>query len=269
MKTILIAAVSAVALSAAGAAQAQDIHGKAGASYARSNIEIDGLGDGDADIWTVQGGLVAPLGERFGLQLDGEIIQADFEGGDATIFSPTAHLLFDLGAGKIGGFIGSTHSDDGDFIGGGVEGRMAISDSWKVNGSLGYGQADAGGDVDVWAARGEVRYYLTDNTRFDGFVNYTKNEFDGGDADGWTYGVNVEHRFGALPVSAFGRYERSELDAVEANTFRVGLSWAFGGSTLKDSDERGPSMPTIRDMFGGTTGTIVVPVPSEPVPLPV
>lgn len=264
MKTILMTAVCAVAL-AATAAEAREINGKISGSYAQTSIELPPLQDVEADVWTVQGGFTTPLGDRFDLQVDGEINRFEFEGGDATVFSPTVHLLMDLPLGQIGGFVGSSHSDDGTFWGAGVEARADIAENWKVNGSFGYGTSDAGGDQDIWAARAEVRWYLNDNTRFNGFANYTSNDFGSADLDGWTFGLDAEHRFKGLPISAFGRYEHSEIDDIglESDTFKIGVAWSFGGSSLKDSDQRGPSMPGIRDMFSGTLGGAMMQDPWE------
>lgn len=259
MKPLLMAAVCAAALTAT-AAQAAEINGKVSGSWARTTIELQPLQDVEADVYTVQGGLTTPLGERFDLQIDGQIDRFEFDGGDATVFSPTAHLLMDMPLGQIGGFVGSSHSDAGTFWGAGLEGRADIAENWKVNGSFGYGQSDAGGDQDLWSARAELRWYPAANTRVSGFAGYNATDFGSADLDGWTFGLDAEHRFGGLPISAFGRYEHSEIEDIglESDTFRIGVAWSFGGSSLKDSDERGPSMPGVRDLFGGTLGAALM-----------
>lgn len=259
MKTILMTAVCAVALMGT-TAQAREINGKVSGSVSQTTIDLPPLQEVEADVYTLQGGFTTPLGERFDLQVDGEINRFEYDGGDATVFSPTAHLLMDVGPGQVGGFIGSSHSDGGTFWGAGLEAQADIAENWKVNGSVGYGNSDAGGDQDLWSARAEVRWYLTDNTRFNGFANYNSTDFGSADLDGWTFGFDAEHRFAGLPLSAFGRYEHSEIEDIdlESDTFRIGLAWSFGGSSLKDSDQRGPSMPGVRDMFGGTLGAALM-----------
>lgn len=246
MRTVLLTTVGLLALTGVTAQAAEVPRGYVGAAYGAANIDAGPIGDLDADFWNVQGLVSVPFAPGVSGEFSVEATQFD---GDQTVWSPTGRLFFDVGQSRLGGFIGGVASEDVDFAGGGVEGRFAIAPDWRVDAAVGYGS----GDIDGWAARGELRVFAGDNTRLDGFVDLVGFDTELGDFDGWTAGVGGEHQFTGAPVSVFARYEHSEADDLDlsSDAFRIGIRWNFGGGDLRDRYMDGQSSPTFADMFGG------------------
>lgn len=251
---------------ATGAAQAADAPlGYIGASAGAASLDAGAAGDLDADLTNLQGLLTLPLGSRAGLELAAE--GTSFDGNSTT--SPTVRLMFDIGPGRLGAFAGQTSGDGFDLDGGGLEGRFNLSPNWRLDASAGA----ASGDVDARAGRGELRLFLSDNTRIDGFASGIHFEAGGGEDDGWIFGLGAEHQFRAAPVSLFGRVEHGELNdtGVSVDSVRIGARWNFGGGTLRDRDMDGQSSPGFTDLFGGDllrglAAALAAPPPPPPPP---
>ncbi|MDO9224148.1 MAG: hypothetical protein Q7U20_10615 [Caulobacter sp.] len=242
----MIATVCLLALNAGGASAADAPRGYLGASYGDVNVDAGTAGEADADLWTLQGLVSLPLGPGVTGELAAEAAQ--YDGGD-TLWSPTGRIFFDVGGSRVGGFVGGTGSDGFDLTGGGLEGRFNLAPDWRLDTLLGYGS----GDVDAWAARGQLRFFAGDNTRLDGYANFVSFDTDLGGLDGWAFGLGGEHLFEGTPVSLFGRLEHDELNDVDlaSDSLRIGVRWNFGGGTLRDRGMDGQSSPGFAELFGG------------------
>lgn len=267
MKAILATTAGVFTLMGGVVQAAEAPIGYIGASGGSASIDAGAAGSADADLTNLQGLLVLPLGTGLGFELAAEGTQFDGE----TVTSPTARLMFDVGPGRLGAFVGGVSGDNFDLAGGGVEGRFNLSPNWRLDASAGA----ASGDADAWAARGELRFFVSDNTRLDGFANFVSFDAGGGSDDGWVFGFGAEHQFGGAPVSLFGRVEHGELNDIDiaSDSFRVGLRWNFGGGTLRDRDMDGQSSPGFADLFGGDllrglAAALNAPPPSPPPPPP-
>ncbi|MDP1739164.1 MAG: hypothetical protein Q8L23_17200 [Caulobacter sp.] len=262
MRAIFATTVGVFALMGGAVQAAEAPIGYLGVSGGGANIDAGSAGELDADLTNIQGLVRLPLGPQIGLELAAESTQFD---GDA-ITSGTARLMFDVGPGRLGGFVGGTSADGFDLSGGGVEGRFNLSPNWRLDALAGA----ASGDADAWAGRGELRIFLSDNSRIDGFANFVSFDTGGGGEDGWTFGFGGEHQFGGAPVSVFGRAEHGELNDVDiaSDSFRIGVRWNFGGGTLRDRDMDGQSSPGFTDLFGGDLLPGLLAAPSSPPPPP-
>ncbi|RAK58106.1 outer membrane protein [Phenylobacterium deserti] len=248
-KTLLATTAAFALLASATAAGAQTI-GHVGANYGRSNVEIDGLGDADADAGQLEGAIRFDAGS-LGALIEGAATFSDSDGDDETTLSATGHLNTTISGGLIGGFVGVDHSDDVDVVGGGVEGQFALGASTTLYGQLGYANADDL-NVDGWAVRAELRHFYTDNFVVKGSLGALTLDSDFGDADGWTAGVGAEYQFAGTPWSVTGAYEHLNSDdlGLDANTFRIGLRYTFGG-TLKARNDAGADLGSVSNLFGG------------------
>jgi len=248
MKMNLLATATVVALlGSAVAANAQTV-GHVGANYARTDLDTP-LGDADVDSWQVEGAVRFDLGS-LGAQLDGAV--TDPEGGDAA-FGATAHLNTRMGEGLIGGFVGVEDSDGLTVWGAGVEGQANLSPATSLYGQAGYGNADDL-DADIWAVRGEVRHFITDNLRLTGSLGYAAVDA-GSTVDTWNAGVEAEYQFAATPFSVVVGWDHFDSDDLNSNgdTLRVGFRYTFGG-TLKDRDRSGASLGSMGRLFGSGLG---------------
>ncbi len=246
MNKNLFAAAAVVAfLGSAVAANAQTI-GHIGANYGRTDVDAAGL-DADIDSWQVEGAVRFDAGS-LGAQIDGAISDAE---DSQTTFGVTGHLNTKAGSGLVGGFAGVETSDDVTFWGLGVEGQVALAPTTTLYGQAGYGTSDDLGDADFWAVRGEVRHFVTDNFRLQGSLGYNRIDVRGGDADAWNAGVEAEYQFKDTPFSVVAGYDHFDVNDfdINADTFRVGVRYTFGG-TLKDRNDSGASLGSVSKLFG-------------------
>jgi hypothetical protein len=248
MKSVLFASAAAVAVLAAVPAFAETAPtGYVGASYGRSNLDTP-IGSADADTWGLEGSAAFGLGDGLGAQLDANYANTDVDGfGSADTWGLGGHLFTRNDSYALGGFAGWTDNDGTNGWSLGVEGQKYL-DNVTLAGSFGYGKIDDA-DVDYWSVGGEARYFVSDNFRLQGNLGWARVNGFGGDADLWSAGVGGEYQFDKAPVSVYANYAHTELNDADlkADTFTVGVRYAFGGTTLKSRDRSGAS-------FTGLTG---------------
>jgi opacity protein-like surface antigen len=245
MKKNLFAAAAAVALlGSAVAANAQTV-GHVGANYSRTDIEPSGVSD--LDTYQLEGAVRFDAG-KLGGQLDGAVTNYD---GDDTSFAATAHLNTKVGDAIVGGFVGGEASDDVQVYGLGLEAQANVGPATTLYGQAGYGNVDDLLDADIWAVRGEVRHFVSDNLRLQGSVGYSWIDTDFGNADGWNAGVEAEYQFKETPFSVVAGWDHAESDDLGGNTdtLRVGVRYTFGG-TLKTRNDAGASLGSAQRLFG-------------------
>lgn len=249
MKKNLFAAAAVVAfLGSAVAANAQTI-GHVGANYARQEVDVSGLGDANQDVWQAEGAVRFDAGS-LGAAINGAV--TDYEHGD-TVFGATGHLNTKVGEGLVGGFAGVDTSDDLTVWGLGVEGQTNLTAKTTLFGQAGYGNSDDLGDADLWAVRGELRHYVTDNIKLQGSLGYVAVDSDLGDDDLWNAGVEAEYQFTGSPVSVLAGYDHFDGKGVDGDIFRVGVRYTFGGS-IRERDQSGAAMGTVSKLFGAGLG---------------
>lgn len=240
MKKNLFAAAAVVAfLGSAVAANAQTI-GHVGANYANTEVDLGAGFEAETDVWQAEGAVRFDAG-ALGAAINGSV--TDYEGGETT-FGVTGHLNTQAGAALVGGFAGLETSDDVTFWGLGVEGQTNLAPNTTLYGQAGYGTDDVT-ESDLWAVRGELRHYFTDRVKLQGSLGYVDAE--GGDA--WNAGVEAEYQIANSPVSVLAGYDRFDADGVEADTFRVGVRYTFGGS-IRERDQSGAALGSVAKLFG-------------------
>ncbi|WP_041373088.1 outer membrane protein [Phenylobacterium zucineum] len=245
MKKNLFAAAAVVAfLGSAVAANAQTI-GHVGANYSR--VEADTvLGDAEGDVWQAEGSVRFDAGS-LGAAIDGSI--TDYEGD--TAFGATGHLNTQVAGGLLGGFAGVETNDDVTLWGVGVDGQFNLAPTTTLYGQAGYGNSDDLGDADLWAVRGELRQYVTDDFKLQASAGFVTADSRFGDFDGWNLGAEAEYKFTGSPVSVlvgYDRFDSNDLD-LESDTFRVGVRYTFGGS-IRERDQSGAALGSVAKLFG-------------------
>lgn len=246
MRNLLIASASAVVLFSAAAAQAQTV-GHIGANYARSDTDV-GASDFKDDVFQAEGAVAFDAG-KLGVALDGSV--ADSNDSDA-VWTGTAHLNGKLGAARLGGFAGVVSTDGDTLWAVGGEGQTDLGKSTVLYGQAGYGQIDDL-NVDLWAVRGELRHYVSDNFKLAGSLGYVNADFGPVDADGWNAGVEAEYQFKDTPFSVFGGWSHFDSNDLSTNsdTLQVGVRFTFGGATLRGRDAAGASLGSVAKLFTG------------------
>lgn len=219
-KPIAIAAMFGLG---AGTATAKD------PAVSQTNLKVTGTGgqqDGDG-AWFVNGMLTAPLGNSWGVQIEGGAGGVDddnFYGVGGHIFTrdPDSYLLglfaayasedkFDLDATRLG-----------------AEAEIYLNQV-SILAQAGYQFSDNISDT----AFGEIelRWYLTDNFAIGGGAHFTENSTVG------TAGIEWQPGFSALPGLAFrvdGAWGENEFDSVMG-----GITYYFGANAnLKDRHRR-------------------------------
>lgn len=234
MKAFVFGAVGALALLAAAPANAAT--GYVGAAYSRAEVDT-GLGDVDADSFGAEGAVAFNAAQSLGLDFDAAY--ADSDDSDST-FGGAAHLYAKGTGYKFGGFGGIADVADQTVWSAGIEGQRNFG-QFTLAGALGYANADDA-NIDAYGADVEGRLFLSDNFRLDGRLGYASLETGLGDDDALTAGVGGEFQFSGAPISVRASYAHTELDTADVSVdgFTVGVRYNWGG-TLKDRDENGPS----------------------------
>lgn len=234
MKTLLIAAVGAVALLAGSPAFAAT--GYVGAQYTYDKVDTARSKDNDANIFGVEGAVAFDATQSLGVDLD-----AAYSDGDETerAISGAAHIYARGADYKFGGFA-SVGDVDQTVWSVGVEGQKNWN-KWTFAGAAGYANADDS-DADIYGLDVEARYFINDNIRLDGRAGYANVDVKPNDTDAWSVGVGGEYQFAVAPISVRVGYTHSELNDfdLDNNAVTVGVRYNWGGS-LKERNDKGPS----------------------------
>lgn len=248
MKKYVITAALAGLSMIAVPAYAQD--GFIGASFGRLDVGV-----GDADLWSVHGATNFAAGNGMRVLIDGTF--SDSNDVDVQSLTGTGHLVWDSGGNSaFGVFLGLTNVDssgsDSTTVAGGVEYAMFMNGG-TLNLSAGIGTNDDT-DTDLFGGAAEYRIFVSDNTRIDLNAALFRADSSGGDADGTSLGVGIEHLFGG-GFSLGGGYSRVDVDdlGVEADLFTVTGRILFGGKNLRERDRTGNTFGPLGGFAGALT----------------
>ena len=254
-KSLLLSAAIATVAFLASSAQAQDIGGYVGANYARTNLDVVGPNP-KLDNYQVEGAAQFNVG-KLGALIDGAITDIGGDVNDQVDYAFTGHLNGKLDGALVGGFGGVYATKDLTVWSAGVEGQAALAPNISLYGQAGYGYSDQLDKANLWAVRGELRYFVNDNVKLQGQAGWSKVDTDNsGSYDTWTVGATGEYQFAGTPWSILASYDYADshdLD-VKSNTFRIGGRYTFGGATLKARDASGADLGSVRKLFTGVTG---------------
>jgi hypothetical protein len=228
----------------------------------------------DDDEMPIAGGFAAvsiPFWQSYSVQFDGATEWYFPE--DKTIDNPLGLAAFgghlnwrDPNRGLIGIFGGGGVNDndfdpgglfdDGDLFFVGAEGQVYFNNI-TLYGQAGFADgtiddAPDEGFVDGFFVRGVGRYFLANNTKFEGEVSYGRtNEFIDGNDDGdiLNWGARAETRLFGSPVHGFvgyrgGFYQTSDQGGQEVteNAVYGGLRVVLGTTSLRDTDRYGATL---------------------------
>lgn len=240
IRTILAAAIAAVAVTAAPASAETALSAYVNGRVDLTNID-SGFGDDDYVNYGVNGAVAFAVADNIGAQLDFDVTSLDDDLSEDEIVSGTAHLFHRTAAGLIGGFLGAASIDGETGYGGGIEAEK-YHGNFTFGGALTYATIDDV-DVDIWAINGHVRYFLSDNfvTQVDaGFGNL---DGPGGDGDAWTVGAGLGYQLDSVPVNFGARVGYASADDIDldATTISFSVGYTFTGESLRTRDRTGAS----------------------------
>lgn len=238
MKTVFLASVAAATLIAAPAF-AQNAIGSVGVAYNYADVEST-----DVNRAVIDGAVASPVFGDWTVTFNAEGAYTDVDGlGDDTTLAGAVHLTKKFNDMRFGGFVGASEFLGGTMTTFGLEGQKYL-DRATLTGLVSYGTV---ADADIWTVAGDVAFYATPELRLNIGAAYTDAELDNAlisaDAEAWSVGVGAEYQFANSPYSVFGGYDyvkSSDID-VDANVFKIGMRYSFGGG-LQARDQAGANL---------------------------
>lgn len=248
MKLHLFVTAALAAVSISAPAFAADAVGSVGLSAAHTELDL-GTVSADGEAYTLDGSVALQTAPNWTVTLGGAVVSADAGAGDDTTAAGDVALTYAGSDWRAGGFVGAGESSGETLWAVGGVAQKHIGDVTLV-GTVGYGKVD-GLDADLWGARGDVRYFVSDTFRINGGVGVARIDAGGADANLWTIGAGAEYQFAGTPWSVFGGVDHSEASDLDltADTVKIGLRFGFGGD-LKARDRSGADLGGASALFG-------------------
>lgn len=204
------------------------------------------------------------------VQLDGAVGWADQGGEEVKQYSGAAHLYYRPQTDyAVGGFahlsksdatiygLGNANAETKDYLFGVEAGWFTDQAGFTLQGGLGKTDFDGVEANHVLVGLG-MKYFLSDNIRFDAGLNFHRLDSTDRDAklDVASLQTTLNYRLDGLPVSVYGGYRLDSVtpevsgtryDNVSTNSFLVGVKGHFGSNSLRDEMMNGPiwSNPTL------------------------
>ena len=247
MKTQLFAAAAVLALAVSAPAFAQNI-GSVGAAVNYTDLKATGV-DVDGTSVKVDANVAIPTG-AWTVTLNGNVSVSDNDLSDETVASTAAHLTTKLNdTVRVGGFAALSRPSNDTLWAVGAEASKYF-DKVTLNGLVAYGQSNDL-NADLYAVRGEARYFVSDNFRLNAGAGWSRIDTNV-NADLWDVNAGGEYKFANTGWSTFAKYthaESKDLAKLNSDAVKVGFRYTFGGS-LKDRDRAGADLATASDLFG-------------------
>lgn len=241
MKKLLLGAAALIAIAAPGAAAAQTT---ASAGIQVGNTETDTGADFD------NYGLNAGFAHDFGgwtFQADGVSERLDAGGAEVGV----GYGAFSAGVRNdsyaLYGFLGHESLLVASGIQVGAGGQLYLG-SATLNGTIGIVDFDG---ASVTAATVDGTWFFTPNFGLTGEVGYGEADA-AGDPDWTAYGIGGTWRLTGSPVSFDFGYRQIDGDGVDADQWRLGLSFDFGTGTAQERSQDGPSFNGARRLYEHT-----------------
>jgi hypothetical protein len=249
MKTQLFAAAAVLALAVSAPAFAQNV-GSVGAAVNYTDVNTNAF-DGNGTSVKVDGNVAIPTG-AWTVTLNGNVSVNDTDLSDETIASTAVHLTTKVGdTVRVGGFAALSRPSNDTLWAVGAEASKYFTNV-TLNGLVAYGQANDL-NADLYAVRGEARYFVSDDFRLDAGAGYSKIDGDAAnEADIWDVNLGGEYKFANTGWSTFGKYTHTESDDLadlKSDAVKVGFRYTFGGS-LKARDAAGADLIDADTLFG-------------------
>lgn len=244
-------AVAASGASAQSVFRPDGLRGYVGAEYGNTRL-YDSAGRSTATSWGGEAALDLPLRGRIGTQIDVKATHYDYPAGEQWVASPTFHLFHRNPYGRVGAFIGATKAGGTDAWGAGVEAEAYFTGA-SLYGAVGYGKISDLSDTRLVSGKVEGRMFLTENFRLSASGGYIDAQSRNSGDHGYTVGLGAEYRLSNMPVSFVANYQHGKLDrtGIKSDAFRIGLRWSLSNETLAERSLSGASLPNVLDIFGG------------------
>jgi hypothetical protein len=239
MRNWIIGAAAALAVVAAPSVAAAN--GYVGVVYSNSDF---GGGD-DVDSWGVEGAVAFAGSGSIVFEVDAAIGTTDDSGtgDDETAYGVVGHLYARNTDHLFGGYVGIAGGEDTETWIAGLEASKFFS-QWTLAGTVFYGNNDDF-DTDGWGANVEGRVFLSDNFRLNGNIGWVSVDDGVDEDDAMMYGVGGEFQFASFPVSIGAGWSTIDFDGGEVDTWTIGARWNFHGQTLMDRDRNGASQASV------------------------
>ena len=248
MKTQLFAAAAVAVLAVSAPAFAQQV-GSVGAAVNYTDVDTRAV-SADGTSVKIDGSVAVPVGAAWTVTAIGDVSISDSDISDETVASGAVHLTTKVGDNwRVGGFTALSRPSNDTLWAVGAEAHKYLN-KVTLSGLVAYGQSNDL-DADLYAVRGEARYFVSDDFRLDGGLGYSKIE-TAIEADAWDASVGGEYRFANTGWSTFGKYthtESEDLADLKSDVVKLGVRYSFGGS-LKARDAAGADLIDAGTLFG-------------------
>lgn len=211
------------------------------------------------------GAVNIPLGDSFSTQFDvfGENVFTSDDAAYSDMLGVGGHLSwrnYDSGlVGLFGGYGQANPTDEETWDGGwvGLEAQAYLGD-FTLYGQAAWllisddGSEDEGFDDNAFLVRGVGRYFVTDDAKIEAEVSYMEGSDvidDDDDGKAWEWGVSGMLRLSdQMPIYGTLAYRGADYDTTtegdegESHSLMAGVTFLFGGSTLKENDRMGATL---------------------------
>jgi hypothetical protein len=248
MKTQLFAAAAVAVLAFSAPAFAQQV-GSVGAAVNYTDVDTRAFG-ADGTSLQIDGSVAVPVGAAWTVTANGDVSISDNDISDETVASGAVHLTTKIGGTwRVGGFTALSRPSNDTLWAVGAEAYKYLGNV-TLSGLAAYGQSNDL-DADLYAVRGEARYFVTDDFRLDGGLGYSKLDTLV-EAEAWDASLGGEYKFANTGWSTFGKYthtESEDLADLKSDAVKIGVRYTFGGS-LKARDAAGADLIDAGTLFG-------------------
>jgi len=248
MKSQLFAAAAVAVLAFSAPAFAQHV-GSVGAAVNYTDLDTRTFG-ADGTSVQIDGSVAVPVGAAWTVTANGDVAISDNDISDETVASGAVHLTTKIGdTWRVGGFTALSRPSNNILWAVGAEAHKYLGNV-TLSGLAAYGQSNDL-DADLYAVRGEARYFVTDDFRLDGGLGYSKLDTLV-EAEAWDASLGGEYKFANTGWSTFGKYthtESEDLADLKSDAVKIGVRYTFGGS-LKARDAAGADLIDAGTLFG-------------------
>lgn len=223
------AAVAAMLVPAQASAQT---NGYVDLSIGQTSVEST-----DLDNITIGGAAAVDLSANWRAQFDVDVSRLS-EDGALTLTNTAAHVYYEGEGWAVGGVLSNRDLAFASTWTVGVEGQTHLG-SVVLEGEAGFGTIETfGSDASVVNADASATWYVSSDFSIGAGVAYL--DFDELSDAIMTYSIDGEYKFQNSQFSAFGGFSRTEVEDVDADTWRIGVRYAFGDDTLQGRRQTGP-----------------------------
>jgi hypothetical protein len=254
MRYFIAASACAAALLGFAPASLAQTTGHVGVQFMRADEKVPATGDYDVDFYTLEGALRTGSAV-IGGSVDGRLTYSDDGGYNQTAFAGTAHVNTRFGGdfALLGAFGGVDRSEDAKIWGAGLEAQANVAQNLILYAQGGYGETRSLYPLlaQVWATRGDVRLFPTDNIKLQASASYQWISVGPLKTHSWMAGVEGEYQIPNTNLSLIAAYDRYRIGVVgnTADIGRIGARYTFGAGSLRQRERTGEDLGTVQRLF--------------------